>query len=123
MMVRSATLLAVAMTILAAVCAPAEAATKPALFRAGAAVRSINPPVPVYSGGFSLSPPITRVHDPLQVRAFYLSNGKTALAFVTIDAQGYFSGYEEGSNYGALADRIDGARAASASGRVHMTQA
>lgn len=99
------------------------AASRPALFRAGAAVRSINPPVPVYSGGFSLSPPISKVHDPLQVRAFYLSNGRAALAFATIDAQGYFSGYEEGPGFGALADRIDAARAATAAGGVRMTRA
>lgn len=103
-------------------CAVAQAASRPALFRVGAAVRSIDPPVPVYSGGFSLSPPIMRVHDPLEVRAFYVTNGRTALAFATIDAQGYFSGYEEGPGFGALADRIDAARAASAAGRVRMTR-
>lgn len=86
-------------------------------------MKSINPPVPVYSGGFSLSPPIIKVHDPLQVRAFYLSNGRTALAFVVIDAQGYFSGYQEGAGLGATADRIDAARAATRSGGVAMTQA
>ncbi len=101
----------------------AHAASRPALFHAGAAVRSIDPSVPVYSGGFSLSPPIKRLHDPLQVRAFYVSNGHTALAFATIDAQGYFSGYEEGADFGALADRIDAARAASAAGGVHMSRA
>ncbi len=103
--------------------AVAHAAARPALFRAGAAVRSIDPSVPVYSGGFSLSPPITRFHDPLQVRAFYVSNGHTALAFATIDAQGYFSGYEEGPDFGAVADRVDAARAASAAGGVDMSRA
>src|SRR5439155_23972834 len=110
-----------ALAALALAC-PAGAAT-PALFRAGAAVRSIDPPVPVYSGGFSLSPPIKRVHDPLQVRAFYVSNGRSALAFATIDAQGYFSGYEEGPDYGTLADRTDAARSAGAAGGTRMTQA
>ena len=113
--------LAVAITI--ACCAVAHAASRPALFRAGAAVRSIDPSVPVYSGGFSLSPPIKKLHDPLQVRAFYVSNGHTALAFATIDAQGYFSGYQEGPDFGALADRVDAARAASAAGGVHMSRA
>src|SRR5438309_12106607 len=97
-------------------CGAAHAAATPGLFRAGAAARSIDPPVPVYSGGFSLSPPIRKLHDPLQVRAFYVSNGRTAIAFATIDAQGYFSGYEEGPDFGALADRVDAARAASAAG-------
>lgn len=77
----------------------------------------------VYSGGFSLSPPITKVRDPLQVRAFYVSNGRRAIAFAVIDAQGYFSGYEEGPDFGALADRVDAARAASGAGGVSMNQA
>jgi hypothetical protein len=98
-------------------------AAAPALFRAGAAARSIDPPVPVFSGGFSLSPPIRRVHDPLQVRAFYVSNGARAVAFVTIDAQGYFSGYQEGRQFGATADRIAAARAASRAGGVRMSEA
>jgi len=117
--------LAAALALSAALSGPAAARAlpRPALFRAGAAVRSVDPPVPVYSGGFSLSPPIRRLHDPLQVRAFYVSNGRTALAFATIDAQGYFSGYEEGPDLGALADRIDAARAASAAGGTPMTQA
>jgi hypothetical protein len=87
------------------------------------AARGINPSVPVYSGGFSLSPPIKKVHDPLEVRAFYVSNGRTAVAFVVIDAQGYFSGYQEGAHLGTLADRTDAARAASRAGRVHMSGA
>jgi hypothetical protein len=101
----------------------AQAAAHPALFRAGAAARSIRPPVPVFSGGFSLSPPITRLHDPLQVRAFYVSNRHHAVAFVTIDAQGYFSGYQEGPNFGATADRRAAARAATRAGRIAMSPA
>jgi len=100
----------------------ASASAHPALFRVGAAWRSINPPIPVYAGGFSLSPPIRRVHDPLEVRAFYLSNGHTALAFVVVDAQGYFAGYDEGNDLGQLADRIDAARAGSIAGGVRMTE-
>src|SRR5947209_444962 len=102
---------------------PGSALAKgPALFHAGAAARSIKPPVPVYSGGFSLSPPIIKLRDPLQVRAFYVSNGHTALAFAVIDAQGYFSGYQEGSDLGATADRADAAKAAGAAGGVPMRQ-
>jgi hypothetical protein len=114
--------LAIAIAIAIAANAVAKEAPKPAVFRVGAAVRSIGPSVPVYAGGFSLSPPIKRLHDPLQVRAFYVSNGRTALAFATIDAQGYFAGYQEGAGFGALADRVDAARAASATGGVHMSQ-
>jgi len=123
MRVRPLASLAVAITITITFGGVARAASRPALFRAGAAVRGIDPSVAVYSGGFSLSPPITKLHDPLQVCAFYVSNGRTALAFATIDAQGYFSGYEEGPDYGALADRVDAARAASAVGGTRMTQA
>jgi hypothetical protein len=112
--------LAVAVTVTCG--AVAHAASRPALFHVGAAARSIDPPVAVYSGGFSLSPPIRKVHDPLQVRAFYVSNGRTAVAFATIDAQGYFSGYEEGPGFGTLADRVDAARATSAAGGVHMSR-
>ena len=109
-------------TLALALTTGAQAAT-PAVFQVGAAARSINPPVPVYSGGFSLSPPITRVHDPLQVRAFYISNGRRAVAFAVIDAQGYFSGYQEGPGFGATPDRIDAARAAGEAGGVPMSSA
>src|SRR5438093_8741887 len=54
-------------------------------FRVGAAVESLRPPVPVYSGGFGASPPITKIHDPLQVRALYVSDGKHAVAFAVVD--------------------------------------
>jgi hypothetical protein len=114
-------LLAPVVLMLLAVPGPAQAAARPpALFRVGAAARSINPPVPVFSGGFSLSPPITHVHDPLQVRAFYVSNGHRAVGFAVIDAQGYFSAYQEGPNFGSTADRSDAARAASSAGGVRM---
>jgi hypothetical protein len=119
-------MLAALTALLAAAGLPANvlgASGRPALFRAGAAVRSIDPPVPVYSGGFSLSPPISRVHDPLQVRALYVSNGRQAIAFVVIDAQGYFSAYQEGNDLGATADRVDAARAAAAASGVPMSEA
>jgi hypothetical protein len=104
-------------------CGPAAAAARPTLFRVGAAVRSIDPPVPVYAGGFSLSPAIQKVHDPLKVRAIYISNGHTAIGFATIDAQGYFAAYDEGTDLGATADRVDAAEAASAAGGVPMSSA
>src|SRR5438874_4108428 len=101
----------------------AAGASSPALFRAGAAVRGIDPSVPVFSGGFSLSPPITRVRDPLQVRAFYVSNGRKAVAFAVVDAQGYFASYQEGPDPGITGERGDAARAISAAGGPAMTQA
>ena len=83
-----------------ALAAPAAAAPKPAPFRVGAAVANINPlpGVPVYSGGFGASPPLTdkQVHDPLEVRAIYVSNGKKAVATAVVDAQAMFGGYQEG---------------------------
>jgi hypothetical protein len=107
----------------AAQAAPATAAATPATFRAGAAARSIAPPVPVFSGGFGLSPPITRERDPLEVRAFYVEGGGHAVAFAVIDAQGHFSAYQEGAGYGSTAERADAARAITAAGGPKMTQA
>jgi hypothetical protein len=90
---------------------PAQASTGPPVFSVGAAARSINPPVPVYSGGFGYSPPISRVRDPLQVRAFYVSNGHHAVAFAVVDSQAYFSSYQEGPDFGITSARADAAHA------------
>jgi hypothetical protein len=99
----------------------ASAATPP-VFRVGAAARSINPTLPIYSGGFSLSPPITKVRDPLEVRAFYVSNGRRAVGIATVDSQAYFSAYQEGPDYGITAVRADAARAISGAGGPPMSQ-
>src|SRR3954452_9034738 len=107
----------------AAPAARAAPAAKPATFRAGAAARSIAPPVPVFSGGFGLSPPITHMRDPLEVRAFYVASGSHAVAFAVIDAQGHFAAYQEGTGYGATAERADAARAITAAGGPKLTQA
>src|SRR5882724_11220284 len=88
--------LATAFLLLALSATSASAAPGPATFRVGAATASLDPPVPVYSGGFGMSPPITKVHDPLQVRAIYVSNGKKAVAMAVVDAQAMFGGYQEG---------------------------
>src|SRR3954451_23615050 len=93
--------LAIAVLAFALLAPGASAAT----FRAGAGVASIDPPMPVYAGGFGLSPPITQVHDPLEVRAFYVSNGRHAVAMAVVDAQAWFGSYQEGAELG-----IDGAR-------------
>ena len=34
------------------------------------------------------------VHDPLQVRAFFIGHGKQAVAFVSVDSQGWFAAYQ-----------------------------
>src|SRR3954452_12045130 len=97
--------LAIAVLLLACTAASASAASPPATFRVGAATASLDPPMPVYSGGFGLSPPITQVHDPLEVRAFYVSNGRHAVAMAVVDAQAWFGSYQEGADLG-----ITGAR-------------
>ncbi|MDX6663983.1 MAG: hypothetical protein QOG68_189, partial [Solirubrobacteraceae bacterium] len=101
-----------------AAAAPAVAAPAPALFEVGAATASINPDpnVPVYAGGFGASPPITQVNDPIEVRAFYVSNGKHAVAMATVDAQAYFSAYQEGPDYGITSVREIAAQEISAGG-------
>src|SRR4051794_2041303 len=90
--------------VLGAPSTAAAAAPKPAPFRVGAAVANIDPipGVPVYSGGFGMSPPLTdkQVHDPLEVRAIYVSNGKKAVAVATVDAQAMFASYQDGPEYG-----------------------
>jgi hypothetical protein len=119
---RAALLCGVCVLVFVGAAVPVAEAAPPALFRVGAAVRSIDPPVPVYSGGFSLSPPITRIRDPLQVRAFFVSNGQHSVAFAVVDAQGYFSSYQEGPDFGITSERADAARAISAAGGPPMGQ-
>jgi hypothetical protein len=90
--------------------AAAHAAPKPADFMVGAATESIAPNVPVYAGGFGASPPITTEHDPIEVRAFYVSNGTKAVAMATVDAQAYFAAYQEGPDYGITSARQEAAQ-------------
>src|SRR4051794_37366164 len=103
---------AVAVLACLALAAPAAAAPKPATFQVGAASESIAPipGVPVYAGGFGASPPITSEHDPIEVRAFYVSNGKKAVAMATVDAQAYFAAYQEGPDYGITSAREQAAQ-------------
>jgi hypothetical protein len=105
MRIRPALALACAAALGAA--APAAAAPRPALFEVGAATESIAPlpGVPVYAGGFGASPPIDTVHDPIEVRALYVSNGRHAVAIATVDAQAYFSAYQEGPDDGITSIR------------------
>src|SRR3954447_4579572 len=94
-----------------ALAAPAAAASEPATFQVGAATESIAPNVPVYAGGFGASPPITTTHDPIEVRAFYVSNGKKSVAMAVVDAQAYFAAYQEGPDYGITSAREQAAKA------------
>jgi hypothetical protein len=116
-------LLPAAMLVLA-LAAPAAAAPKPALFKVGAAVENTDPTTdPVYSGGFGLSDPITKVHDPLEVRAFYVSNGKHAVAVAVVDAQAWFAAYQDKPDYGITSARETAAAAISEAGGPKMTAA
>ena len=99
-------------TIVAAICAgllacagmaaatpakPAKAPkdAEPAVFDVGAASVSINPDTPQYISGYGYKGgPTTNVHDPLEVRAFVVSNGTSASAFVVADLTGWFSAYQ-----------------------------
>ena len=78
-------------------CAGTAAAqdTEPAVFDVGAASVSINPDTPQYISGYGYKGgPTTNVHDPLEVRAFVVSNGTDASAFVVADLTGWFSAYQ-----------------------------
>src|SRR5436305_869630 len=97
MRIRAALVLACALTLLPAAGALAEGAR----VKVGAATESIDPlpRVPVYAGGFGASPPITKSHDPMEVRAIYVAagDGKHAVAMATVDSQAYFAAYQEGA--------------------------
>src|SRR4051795_5599832 len=97
---RRLVLAAVVVVAALSVAPSALAAREPATFRVGAATASLAPPVPVYAGGFGMSPPITTEHDPIEVRAFYVSNGGHAAAIAVVDAQAMFGAYQEGGDLG-----------------------
>lgn len=116
--------LLLAVLLLCAPASPAAAAPKPALFQVGAATENTNPTSdPVYSGGFGLSDPITAVHDPLEVRAFYVSNGKHAVAVAVVDAQAWFAAYMDQPDYGITDVREQAAAAITKAGGPKMTAA
>jgi hypothetical protein len=61
----------------------AHAATGP-LFRVGTAVVDISPDKPMPVGGYGANYVVTNgVHDPLEVRAFFVGHGKDAVTFVS----------------------------------------
>src|SRR5438067_3742716 len=90
----------------AAVILPTAASARPAQFRVGAAVGTINPSYPVYMGGYGGGPapgtvtrhinPLTRKPEDFTVRAIAIRSGTHVLEFATVDTQGYFAGYQEG---------------------------
>lgn len=102
----------IAMVTAAAVAGWAPSASaRPATFRVGAAVERLTSPVPLFSGGFGLSPPISKVHDPITARAFYVAGRGHAVAFAVVDAQGYFASYQESPALGITHERQAAARA------------
>jgi hypothetical protein len=83
----------------AAIPAPAPQAEKPhsdpALFQVGTSVVDISPDKPMVDGGYSSNYLVTGgVHDPLQVRAFFIGHGTDAVTFVSVDSQGWFAAYQ-----------------------------
>ena len=79
--------------------APVENKDKPkqdrSLFRVGTSVVDISPDTPMDVGGYGSGYHVTGgVHDPLQVRAFFVGHGKQAVTFVSVDAQGWFASYQ-----------------------------
>jgi hypothetical protein len=98
---------------------------RPAVFKVGTAVFDITPPPdhPQYLGGFGqMDAPTNKVHDPLQVRAFAVYNGKKLLEFAIVDTQGWFAGYQEGP-YGVTDARQEAATWLSRHGFKGTTQA
>jgi PKD repeat protein len=90
-------LIALAAAVCAGLLASAAnaSAAEPAVFDVGAASVNINPDTPQYISGYGYKGgPTTDVHDPLEVRAFVVSNGTDAAAFVVADLTGWFSAYQ-----------------------------
>ena len=62
--------------------------------RAGIGTATITPEVPVFLAGFGArSEPATSVHDELEARALYLSDGSTDVVLVVCDLLGMSSGF------------------------------
>jgi PKD domain len=75
--------------------APIATSKDPALFKVGTAVVDISPTAPMPVGGYGANYIVSNgVHDPLQVRAFFVGHGKDAVAFVSVDSQGWFAAYQ-----------------------------
>ena len=100
--------------------APAADAPKgdKGLFKVGTAVEDISPTGPMVVGGYGSNYTVTGgVHDPLQVRAFFIGRGSKAITLVSVDSQGWFAAYQT-PNVGDGADnaRADAAAALAARG-------
>jgi hypothetical protein len=94
---------------------PAPQAEKPqpgaGLFQVGTSAVDISPNKPMPDGGYGSNYIVTGgVHDPLQVRAFFVGQGTKAVVFVTVDSQGWFAEYQSPN----VGDGGDSARAEAA---------
>src|SRR5205807_7794133 len=66
----------------------------------------------------------TQQYAPLEVRAFYVSNGRHAAAIAVVDSQAYFAAYQEGPDYGITSVRdIASAQMSKLGGRPAMSRA
>jgi hypothetical protein len=94
------------------------AGTPAGLFQVGTATVDISPHKPMAEGGFGSDYIVTGgVHDPLQVRAFFVGHGKQAVVFVSVDSQGWFAAYQSPNvGDGGDAARTDAAAALAARG-------
>ena len=85
------------------------------LFKVGTAVVDISPDKPMAVGGYGANYIVNNgVHDPLQVRAFFVGHGKQAVTFVSVDAQGWFAAYQAPNVGDGAADARGDAAAGSA---------
>ena len=101
-------------------CAGQASAADPAVFDVGAASVNINPDTPQYISGYGYKGgPTTNVHDPLEVRAFVVSNGTDASAFVVADLTGWFSAYQGNLEPYGITHVREAAAAELAGGRAH----
>jgi hypothetical protein len=97
---------------------PATAKDSGPLFRVGTAVVDISPDQPMAVGGYGANYIVNNgVHDPLQVRAFFVGHGRQAVTFVSVDSQGWFAAYQTpNAGDGAADARNDAADALAARG-------
>jgi hypothetical protein len=81
-------------------------------------VVDISPEKPMVDGGYGSNYLVTGgVHDPLQVRAFFIGHGKQAVTFVSVDSQGWFAEYQApNAGDGAQDARAEAAAALDARG-------
>jgi hypothetical protein len=97
---------------------------EPGIFQVGTSVVDITPREPMADGGYGSDYIVTGgAHDPLQVRAFFIGHGNQAVAFVTVDSQGWFAAYQSPNVGDGGDDARTGAAAALAARGYNVTAA